>query len=350
MQDGGEGSRRTPDNDESSQTPSSYVYPIKSLLTGIQPAPPTQSRPSIPRRSSSHSGGLAALQDLLTHQLASTRKKPTEGLDVVSPQPMSSRSHSMFHPYTSRTALAGPSDDSEVRLRKAPDPLSSRMRPIESQSSLPTALPEPPLPPASVHPSIPASSSSLPPSQSNLSALDDSPSDTSPVPLQSPVDEALTPDEYKPPQGLTEHLLNEESRASPAHSVRSHVSHMSQSGIVHLPPLSSASGSSRAASRGSGSHTHNSSRKYYLSSGSNISSQRMGHVPEVEEERKAEDCSSRPSSNPKSVEPDTQQGGSEPTGDFITTRYRHETDENGNHLVIGREGDIRRCEDEVRAS
>ena len=69
----------------------------------------------------------------------------------------------------------------------------------------------------------------------------------------------------------------------------------------------------------------------------------------MQEEGKVYDSSSPPSSGQKSVG-FNMEGGSEPAGDFITTRYRHETNENGNHVVVGRECDIRSCEDEVRIS
>lgn len=76
----------------------------------------------------------------------------------------------------------------------------------------------------------------------------------------------------------------------------------------------------------------------------------MHQVPEAqEEEGKVDDSSSPLSSYQKSVELDME-GESEAAGDPITTKYRHETDENGNHVVIGREGDIRSCEDEARIS
>ena len=75
----------------------------------------------------------------------------------------------------------------------------------------------------------------------------------------------------------------------------------------------------------------------------------MHRAPEVQEEGKAYDSSSPPSSGQKSVG-FNMEGRSEAGGDFITTRYRHETNENGNHVVVGREGDIRSCEDEVRIS
>jgi hypothetical protein len=31
----------------------------------------------------------------------------------------------------------------------------------------------------------------------------------------------------------------------------------------------------------------------------------------------------------------------------MSMRYQHKEDENGNHLVVGREGQLTRCEDEV---
>ena len=336
-------SQRTLDDDEPSQPPSSYVYPVKSLLTGIQPAPPTQSRPSISRRNSTQSGGLAALQDLLTHQLSSTRKKSVDGPDAIPPHPPPSRSYSMFNPYPSRTATADPSDVSQERPRRVSDPFSTIIQPIDPHSPLSVSHVEGALPSTSIHPSTSEFSTSLSPPKLDPSIPDDSPSDTGPAPPRSLADRAL--DSYGPKlsQGLTKYALNEEGRSSPTHSIDSHASNISQSGIVHLPPLSSISGS-RAGSRGTGSHTHNSSRKYFPSSNSNASSQRMAQVPEAPEEHKLDQASSRFGSDLKSAESSAE---GEP-GDFITTRYRHETDPNGNHLVIGREGDIRKCEDEVR--
>jgi len=343
MQDNDEGARQTQANEKSPQPSSSYVYPVKSLLAGIQPAPPTQSRPSIPRQNSSQAGDIVALQDLLANQLAGTRKKSMAGLDDVSPDP---RSHSMYYPYPSRMATAGPSDVSEEHARKASDPFSPRVQPINGQSSLPISFTEAALSPTSTQASISRSSSPLTPPELDPSAQSDPPSDTSPAPSRSPRDEALASFESKPLPDLTEHLMNEKSRASPAHSVSSHISHISQSGIVHLPPLSSASCYPRAGSRGSGSRTQNSSRKYFPSSNSNASSQRMHKFVESQEDGKAGGSSSRSSPDAES----NMEGESEAAGDFIATRYRHETDENGNHVVVGREGDIRRCEDEVCTS
>ena len=347
MQDGDEDPTKAPDNEESPKPSSSYVYPVKSLLTGIQPAPPTQSRPSIPCRNSGQAGDFVALQGLLTHQLARTHKKSTAGPDMTSPHPTSPRSHSIFCPYPSRTAIAGPSDLSEDHPRDTSDPFSPRMQPIDRQSSLPISFTDAALPPTSTQASISGSANPLAPPNSHLSLPSDPSSDTSPGPPQSPGVETLTSLDSKPPQNFTEYIMNEKGRASPTHSINSHIS---QSGIVHLPPLSIASGSSRAGSRGSSSHSRSPSRKYIHSlTNSNTSSQRMQQVPEAREEGKADDSSSRSSPDPESDQLNTE-GKSEAAGDFVTTRYRHETNENGNHIVIGREGDIRRCEDEVRVS
>lgn len=346
MKNGEEVSGRAPDSDsESSQPPTSYVYPVKSLLTGIQPAPPSHSRPSIPRRNSSQSVGLAALQDLLTHQLTGARMKPADGPDHST----SSRSHSMFYPYPSRTPISSPFDKSQDHPRTTSNLFPPVVQPIDRQSSLPISFVEAALPPTSTHPSISASSISFSPPERDLPAPNGSPSDITTPPPQYSEDDAPTLFGSKPLRGLTEHLLNGPSRSSPTHSVNSHLSHMSQSGIVHLPPSSSASASSRAGSRGSGSHTHNSSRKYFPSSKSNNSSRKVDRVPEAQEGREPDDSSSPLNSDLKSLE-SNMQGESEPAGDFVTTKYCYEMDESGNHLVIGREGEIRRCEDEVRIS
>ena len=346
MQNGDEGPRKTSENEESSQPLSSYIYPVKSLLTGIKPAPPAPSQPSIPRRNSNLVGDVAALQDLLTNQLARTRKKPIAGPDGVSSHPVSSRSHPILNPYPSRTAIAGPSDMSEDHPRNISDPFSPRMQPIDDQSSLPISFTEAALSPTSTQTSISGSASPLAPPELDLFTPSDPSSDTSSADPQSPADKPL---KSSPLPDLTQHIMNEKRRASPTHSDNSHISHISRSGIVHLPPLSTASVSSRAGSRGSGSHAHSSNR-YFASTNSNASSQRMNQLPEVqEEEGKPNGSSSRSSSDQKSIGL-KMQGEFEAAGDFTTERYRHETDENGNHVVIGREGDIRRCEDEVRIS
>lgn len=67
----------------------------------------------------------------------------------------------------------------------------------------------------------------------------------------------------------------------------------------------------------------------------------MAQVPEAQEQHNPDVGQSRSSPDIKSVESNVE------AEKFVTTRYRHEVDEHGNHLVIGREGEVRRCEDEV---
>lgn len=288
----------------------SYVYPVKSLLTDIQPAPPTRSRPSVPRSNSSHVGDIVALQGLLAHQLAGMRGGSTTGAEEVPSHPMPPWSHPVLYPYPSRTATAGPSDVSEERTREASDPFSPRMQPIDSQSSLPISFTEA----ASPLTTLPVSGSSGPlvPPQLDLSASRDPPVDTTPT--------------------------------SSVHSVDLGISHISQLGIVHLPQLSPAPGPSWADSRRSASHTNSSSRDYLPSTTGNASSRGMHRVSETrDEEGKARDVSSRSTLDLKSVESTVE-------SDFFATRCHHETAGNVNPAVIGQEDGIRRCEDEVRAS
>lgn len=75
----------------------------------------------------------------------------------------------------------------------------------------------------------------------------------------------------------------------------------------------------------------------------------MHRVSQALEERKGTNSSGRSSTDPNFAESNLETGP-EVASDFITTKHSHETDENGNHIVIGREGDVRRCEDEVRVS
>jgi hypothetical protein len=121
-----------------------------------------------------------------------------------------------------------------------------------------------------------------------------------------------------------------------------HVSNISQSGIVHLPPIGSNKSSSRGSDRGSGPTSPKNKQSRHSARSSDRRRARS---------IKSDEYPPSPSSagNPRSPRPGSQGGQSHTSSEMLTTvRYQHAQDVNGNHIVIGREGHISRCEDEVR--
>ena len=342
MLDGDDSHREATGNEESSQFSNSYVYPIKSLLTGIQPGPPVQPRPSNPRPNSSQAGDTVTLQSLLVHQLGGAPRESAAGLEGIPPHPMHLRSRSMLYPYPSRTAIAGPSDASKERIRMASDPFSPVFKPIDGQSTLPISFTEAGLSSTTTQVFTPGLPGPFAPQELVLFA---GPlSETAPTPPHSAGGKLFTSFEFKPlPDHTVDQFMNGEGCSPSACSVDSRVSHTSQPGIAQLSPLPSTSGSPRACSRGSGNRTHSSGRKPFPSTNGTTSSQGMHQVSGMQEESKTRDVSDGPSSDLETVELNA-------TNDFPTTGYFPRVDESGHHVAIGAESDSHRLEDEVRIS
>lgn len=122
----------------------------------------------------------------------------------------------------------------------------------------------------------------------------------------------------------------------------------SEYGLVHLPPLPCKDHNSDAHSEASGPNssrystapsTQNSLEPPEPTSESTTvpSSPGPGRYRSLgtDSESQVNSVSSRSSSSQSSSMP------------LVTMRYQHMEDENGNHLVIGREGQLTSCEDEV---
>ncbi|KAH9924618.1 uncharacterized protein BXZ73DRAFT_79180 [Epithele typhae] len=127
-------------------------------------------------------------------------------------------------------------------------------------------------------------------------------------------------------------------------------SNFSQSGIVHLLPVGERSRSpdnSRPTSPArtfspnsrSGSRPYSANNKW---SPSASQGQESGH---------SDDPSRSSSNGPSSSHSDSQASDSSALHEeYVAPRYQHVEDENGHHLIIGREGQLSRCEDEpIRA-
>ena len=336
--------KETTGNEESSQSSSSYVYPVKSLLAGVQPGPPIQSRPSIPRPNLGQAGDIVTLHSLLVHQLAGAPRESTAGLEVVPPHPMPPRSHSMLYPYPSRTAIAGPSDVSKEHIRMASDPFSPIIKPVDGQSTLPISFTEAGLSSTTTHVFIPGPSGPLAPQELDLSATGGQHFDNAPTPPHSAGGKLCTSFEFKPlPDPTADHPMNGEGCPPSACPVDSRVSHISHPGIAQIPPLPPASGSHRVGSCGSANRRDSSSRKLFPSTYGTTSSRGIHQVPGTQEESKTCDVSNGPGLDLESV-------GLNAAGDFVTAGYCHGADESGYYAPIGPECDTRRLEDEVRIS
>lgn len=118
-------------------------------------------------------------------------------------------------------------------------------------------------------------------------------------------------------------------------------SNFSQAGYVHLAPLESSSPRSRSLTSSRGRTRSNASPAIHTGSDSdlevvNTNSARLGSV--------SSGAASPLGSVAGSV---VETGSSLGSEGRVTFRYQHVEDDEGHHLIVGREGELTRCEDEV---
>jgi hypothetical protein len=127
----------------------------------------------------------------------------------------------------------------------------------------------------------------------------------------------------------------------------------SEYGIVHLPPRNSStdrlSQSSSRRSRDGRYSTAPSSQKSSECSELNSRIRSLSPSPYNHSMSGSGSREFSPRSHPPSLSQLASDIGMTNEERLMTVRYQHEEDENGNHLVIGREGKVMRCEDEVFA-
>ncbi|TFK40714.1 hypothetical protein BDQ12DRAFT_697388 [Crucibulum laeve] len=120
----------------------------------------------------------------------------------------------------------------------------------------------------------------------------------------------------------------------------------SEYGLVHLPPLPSSNPTSE---RGSSTRSGPSSQKSRgHSHHSQSSNQSMEDQSSTQANKDSNNSSNHQSRTVSSESQTSSQSGtnSAMSEDLITFRFKHARDEYGNHVVIGREGKLQRCEDE----
>ena len=114
------------------------------------------------------------------------------------------------------------------------------------------------------------------------------------------------------------------------------------SGLTHLGPVRNALKHTRASISGSSFRQDHSQWSARSKSKHDERSQSFrGPAKIISPEKSDEGISSTPSSF--SVTTRSSQG---PDGPIVTMRFEHRQDENGHHVLIGREGELTRCEDE----
>ncbi|KAI0373858.1 hypothetical protein BV20DRAFT_988964 [Pilatotrama ljubarskyi] len=360
-----------PPNDQPSPTTTvSYVYPVRSLLTGIQPAGLSRNHDegsqadtasATSRRDlggnlhrSSSSSNISSVSDTGARALAYEHSA-----DLQAPSTSSHHHHHHHHHSNRRSKHFAPNfrdfpvDESPFSPRTfasaSPNlsPTNSDVNPLTDSLSTPSSTAEPVM------------------YASNASSRireDDPANDYNPrhpPHLSEVAAEAfadLTSTRMLIPEGAAGDAGNRVIQESPPQRGNHYDSHtpsnFSQSGIVHLAPLDELSGS--RSSSGCPSSGRRAS-PLASNSGNGSSDPSTRPVPsaysDTHSSRGMSADDSRSPSNPASSflasgSASVVSGSSGSSGPHMTLRYQHVEDEHGHHLIVGREGKLTKCEDE----
>lgn len=321
-----------------SSTASSYVYPVRSLLAGIQPANDQLSQSvlnalSAPPPTGGTMSDIAALlrkeKDQQNKDAAQqSRRHSTAAARMKHPSVPSSPSIELQHAFSNLTMQH---DDKSMPPRKESD--KTVRHHAESE--------------------IPAS----PTGGERVVILpgdrdDDEYNPRHPEPISSAGAEVMATAYTSPslimPKPVASHKTHHPSQTSPMD--------FSQTGIVHLPPLPSNSGSDSGSASGNVSGGSLSSlrnpRSHVQSplAGPGSGSDSQGVTSSIQ----------RPQTGSVGVQSGSDSAGdssggvtrsgsglSSESSELVTFRFEHIRDEHGFHVVTGREGTLAKCEDEV---
>ena len=123
-------------------------------------------------------------------------------------------------------------------------------------------------------------------------------------------------------------------------------SNFSQGGYVHLPPLDSPPPRSRSGSS-RGRERRDSGNQSFSPSG-RLEAVDQLDVVQLPSTRPDSVASGSGSASAGSVSGSGKSTSGSSEGPHITFRYQHIQDEDGHHLIVGREGKLTQCKDEVR--
>ncbi|TCD62103.1 Light-sensor Protein kinase [Steccherinum ochraceum] len=329
---------------------SSFVYPVRSLLTGIHAA-------------SSHAPNSPPLEkDGVPPSMKTSITRYRPPANVPSPGPSQSSAD-----------LEGDAERPDQSSGDVTDATTSNSKPVAQAASTPQkrrrASPnfrdfskdENPLTPRyfSVKSSIrsPSSESTTMPGEFPMAVTGPT---GEPVAYDGPTADMLA-DDWNPrhPTQLSEVAADAFAASTPAvfalapipDAEEQHVSNFSQSGIVHLGPVVSGENCPATRSQSVGSSSRSGGRSVLdntlslaspLQHDAGREGQTLGHfsIPS---------SGSRPPSPTSAMGSDsahTSTHASSSGSHQITFRYQHMEDENGHHLIVGREGILTKCEDE----
>lgn len=335
----------------SSSSSTSYVYPVRSLLSGIQPAATDQSSPlgilgaiGAPLTAKSMSQAAAQFKREKGSKGSSGRGANPSLSDSSIPLPMDPLETPLVPlsggGYFSQP-IASTSKESDV---SSPDSLTP-----QAETKLERGLVKSEKTVSAVQ--KPGLSSSAPEGQNEatgqgilIRAGDRDPDEYDPrhpEPISSAGADAIT-NAYTTPSLKVPKPMQATQSDEPSHSKPIDFSH---SGIVHLPSISSQGGSERGSSLSGGSLV--SSRKPR----DNLQSPFSGSGSDPWGKRSAGDNQSGLSGTDSAgdVARDTPSSTNmSSSSELVTFKFEHVVDEDGFHVITGREGVLIKCEDEVR--
>jgi hypothetical protein len=105
-------------------------------------------------------------------------------------------------------------------------------------------------------------------------------------------------------------------------------------GLVHLPPVEKLDAQKRT-------------REWRGRIGSPVHSSANSNTQNTSQKSKEVEAGEPLKENPKSSSLSVTTVSTDKSGPVVTTRFEHLEDENGHHILVGREGTLMRCEDEV---
>lgn len=328
---------------------SSYVYPVRSLLAGIQPANEQLAPAAHGTFGTTSAGkGMSDLAELLKKEQQNKESAAQNG------------KHSSISFPVASNGPSSPSMGLEQALANLVLAAEQQRQQYEEHDTTRPVADKPTLPKQDSNETVQASYSEVPPSPSGGAHVvilpgdrdDDEYNPRHPEPISSAGAEVMATAYTSPALAVPRPMSSSHKNSLPPSTPID----FSQTGIVHLPPLPSNPGSEKGSASGHGSGGS-------LTSNRDARSHAQSHLAGSGSDSQgifSSDGSSRPpvgstgiqsgsdSANDSAGEVVRSTSGlSSGSSELVTFRFEHIRDENGFHVVTGREGRLNRCEDEV---
>ncbi|KZO92680.1 hypothetical protein CALVIDRAFT_519984 [Calocera viscosa TUFC12733] len=318
----GSGSYFGPAPSGSGPSGTSYVYPVRSLLSNIQPAPEVDGYKSATGTGSSYRGsrsGSGSDVDGETRAQLQARSQAAmhASRSVQGPDAPARERQTFMYPRETPSELSGPTptDSSSSSSYFGQQPQGTRMRSFSLPSPPTSDQDQEKLP-------VPEEEDITPGPERPVTATDSERETLLPRP-DSGTDDALNTlfVSDAPASGPQSRVESESVDAPSGQSMEGNAadSHrtplsLAQTGIVRLPPSEPSTSGSRAGSRSTRSN--------------------QGSRPRTD------------SLGPSSSLVSSGSGDGDGGGPLITARFEHKRTSGGHHVIVGREGVLTKCEDE----